>query len=69
MHGFGLSFILEKAFRKTASKLAVSRPLRGFIEPDIDTKPDIWQDLECLDNRDWFLLSLFKKYKATLFDD
>jgi hypothetical protein len=48
--------------------LAVSRPLRGFNDPvKTNKKGDSWQELEGLDSRDWFLLSLFKKYKNILF--
>jgi hypothetical protein len=35
MYGFGLAFFLEPKFRKTAAKLALSRPLRGFMDPPL----------------------------------
>ena len=59
-HGIGLNLLMNHDFRIKAGELAHSRPLRraGKIQND---KPDIWEESECQDSRDRFLLALINK--------
>ena len=70
MHGFGLHFLLKTSSRKSAARLAFSRPLKlaeeGVIPGAdlIDTTEisDKFAYIECLNYRDKFAVGFFKKY-------
>ena len=75
MHGFGLHFLLKTSERANAARLAWSRPLK--LEEDLVSKHDptnissirdVWYHIENLENKDMFLIAMFKRYGQIIYD-
>jgi hypothetical protein len=77
MHGYGLHFLLGPSDRGNAGTLAFSRPLKEANNDeeyeavkntnDINAIQDKWYYIENLQQKDKFLISLFKRYATLIF--